>query len=42
MKWTDVQGIAEELFDQHPEIDPGTIHFVGLHNLVVVPARLRR
>ena len=35
MKWTDVQRIAEELFDQHPEIDPKTIRFVDLHNLVV-------
>lgn len=35
MKWTDVQRIAEELFDQHPDIDPQTIRFVDLHNLVV-------
>lgn len=35
MKWTDVQRIAEELFDKHPDIDPLTIRFVDLHNLVV-------
>lgn len=35
MKWTDVQQIAEELYDQHPEVDPKTIRFVDLHNYVV-------
>ncbi len=35
MKWTDVQPIAEELFDKHPEVDPRTIGFVDLHNYVV-------
>ncbi len=35
MKWTDVQRIAEELFDKHPEVDPSTIRFVDLHNMVV-------
>jgi FeS assembly protein IscX len=35
IKWTDVQRIAEELFDKHPDIDPLTIRFVDLHNLVV-------
>ncbi len=35
MKWTDVQRIAEELFDRHPEVDPNTIRFVDLHNYVV-------
>ncbi len=35
MKWTDVQRIAEELFDKHPDIAPLTIRFVDLHNLVV-------
>lgn len=35
MKWTDVQQIAEELYDQFPEIDPTRINFVDLHNKVV-------
>jgi len=35
MKWTDVQQIAEELFDKFPEIDPTRINFVDLHNKVV-------
>lgn len=35
MKWTDVQEIAEALYDNHPEIDPTRINFVKLHNLVV-------
>ncbi|OIQ80470.1 hypothetical protein GALL_377730 [mine drainage metagenome] len=35
MKWTDVQQIAEELFDKHPGIDPLTVRFVDLHNFVI-------
>ena len=35
MKWTDVQQIAEELFDKFPEVDPTRINFVDLHNKVV-------
>jgi len=35
MKWTDVQRIAEELFDKFPEVDPTRINFVELHNKVV-------
>jgi FeS assembly protein IscX len=35
MKWTDVQQIAEELYDKHPDVDPKTIRFVDLHNHVV-------
>lgn len=35
MKWTDVQQIAEELFDNFPETDPKTINFVDLHNKVI-------
>lgn len=35
MKWTDVQQIAEELYDQHPDVDPRTIRFTDLHNYVV-------
>ncbi|ROH88206.1 Fe-S assembly protein IscX [Pseudomethylobacillus aquaticus] len=35
MKWTDVQQIAEALYDQHPDVDPSTIRFTDLHNYVV-------
>jgi FeS assembly protein IscX len=35
MKWTDIQAIAEALYDKYPEIDPTTIRFVDLHNYVV-------
>jgi FeS assembly protein IscX len=35
MKWTDVQQIAEELYDKFPEIDPKTIRFTDLYNWVM-------
>ncbi len=35
MKWIDVREIARELAEKHPEIDPLTVRFVDLHNLVV-------
>lgn len=35
MKWTDVQQIAEELYDTHPDVDPRTIRFTDLHNYIV-------
>lgn len=35
MKWTDVQQIAEELYDKHPDVDPRTVRFTDLHNFVV-------
>lgn len=35
MKWTDVQAIAEALYDQYPEVNPTTIRFVDLHNYIV-------
>lgn len=35
MKWTDVQQIAEELYDRHPDVDPRTIRFTDLHNYVI-------
>ncbi len=35
MKWTDVRDIAIELLEKHPELDPKTLRFVELHNLVV-------
>lgn len=34
-KWTDVQQIAEELYDKFPEVDPTRISFVELHNKVI-------
>lgn len=35
MKWTDTQRIAEELYDAHPEIDPKTIRFTQLRELIL-------
>jgi FeS assembly protein IscX len=35
MKWIDVNDIAVTLFEKYPEVDPKTIHFVDLHNLVI-------
>ncbi len=35
MKWTDVRDIAILLSEKHADIDPQTIRFVDLHNLVV-------
>jgi len=35
MKWTDVTEIAEALVEQYPDVDPGTVRFVDLHNWVV-------
>ncbi len=34
MKWTDVQRIAEELFEQHDDVDPRYIRFTDLHRWV--------
>lgn len=34
MKWTDVQQIAEALYDKHPDLDPLTIRFTDLHRWV--------
>ncbi len=34
MKWTDVQPIAEALYDTHPGLDPLTIRFTDLHRWV--------
>jgi FeS assembly protein IscX len=34
--WLDVQRIAEELCDAHPRLDPATVNFVDLRNLVQV------
>lgn len=35
MKWTDTQRIAEELYDQYPDIDPKTIRFTDLMEWVM-------
>jgi len=35
MKWTDTLDIAIELDENHPDIDPRSINFVELRNLVV-------
>jgi FeS assembly protein IscX len=35
LKWTDVQEIAIELAEQHPEVDPMTVRFTDLHNWVL-------
>jgi FeS assembly protein IscX len=35
LKWTDVQDIAIELAEKHPEVDPTTVRFTDLHNWVL-------
>ncbi len=35
MKWTDVQRIAEELADVHPDVDPLRVNFVDLASWVL-------
>jgi len=35
MKWTDVQAIAEALYEKYPDVDPASIRFTDLHNWVV-------
>ena len=35
MKWTDIQKIAEALYDTHPDVDPLTIRFTDLHAWVM-------
>jgi FeS assembly protein IscX len=35
MKWTNVQAIAEALYDAHPDIDPKVIRFTDLHAWVM-------
>jgi len=34
LKWTDVQELAIELSETHPDVDPLTIRFTDLHNWV--------
>jgi FeS assembly protein IscX len=35
LKWTDVNDIAIELFDSHPDVDPLSIRFTDLHKWVM-------
>lgn len=35
LKWTDVQQIAIELAEQHPDVDPVSVRFTDLHNWVL-------
>lgn len=34
LKWTDAQAIAEELYDSDPDLDPLTLSFVKLHDMI--------
>ncbi|MFU0841614.1 MAG: Protein IscX [Burkholderia sp.] len=34
LKWTDAQAIAEALYDANPDLDPLTLSFVKLHDMV--------
>lgn len=35
LRWSDAQMIGEELADAYPELDPLTLSFVKLHDLIV-------
>ena len=35
MKWTDINDIAIELYEAHPDTDPLTIRFTDLHRWVM-------
>ena len=35
LKWTDVQEIAVELAEKHPDVDPMKVRFTDLHNWVL-------
>jgi FeS assembly protein IscX len=35
MRWTDTQKIAEQLFDNNPELDPKTIRFTDLYQWII-------
>jgi FeS assembly protein IscX len=35
LKWVDVQEIAIQLSEAHPDVDPLTVNFVKLRNLVM-------
>ena len=34
MKWSDVREIGETLCDEYPDVDPLTISFVKLHEMI--------
>ena len=34
LKWTDAQAIAEEFSDADPDLDPLTLSFVKLHDMI--------
>ena len=34
MKWTDVQRIAEELYDRDPDLNPVTVRFTDMHHWI--------
>jgi FeS assembly protein IscX len=35
LKWTDVQDIAIELSEKHPDVDPTTVRFTDLYSWVL-------
>ena len=35
LKWTDVNDIAIELYEAHPDVDPLSIRFTDLHRWVM-------
>ncbi len=35
LKWVDVQEIAIQLAERHPDVDPLSVNFVKLRNLVI-------
>ncbi|ALM82306.1 Fe-S cluster assembly protein IscX [Bordetella sp. N] len=35
MKWVDTLQIAEALYDAHPDVDPATVRFTQLRDLVL-------
>ncbi len=35
MRWTDAREIAENLYDEHPDVDPLKLRFTELHALVM-------
>ena len=39
LKWTDVNDIAIELMESHPDVDPQYVHFVDLRNWVMALGR---
>ena len=42
LKWTDAQAIAEELYDADPDLDPLTLSFVKLHDMICALPALNR